>query len=336
MNVNLIKCSQTMENMNTGTKATILNVQRLSTEDGPGIRTTVFFKGCPLHCSWCHNPESIHLKSQIHWMAIRCIGCNSCIQICPENALIRNEEGLIIDRHKCTICGLCWQECPANAIEVLGKQISVEELINEVIKDETYYRKSDGGVTYSGGEPTLQSRFVIESLKQLKQMNIQTALDTCGFFAYETLEKILPFTDLVLYDLKLIDSALHTKYTGQSNEIILKNLDNLISDKAVNPDDFEIWIRTPLIPDITATKENLTGIAAYLLNAGIDHVGRWELCAFNNLCQDKYKRLDMEWEFIHTPLMTRIELDECREWCVQTGFPSDKVIVTGAAKVECT
>lgn len=323
-----------MANMNKVKTATILNFQRLSTEDGPGIRTTVFFKGCPLQCSWCHNPESIHLKTEIHWMAVRCIGCNSCIQVCPNHALLRNEDRLVIDRQKCDSCGYCWQECPANAMEVLGQEITVEELVSAVLKDKTYYQKSDGGVTFSGGEPTLQSKFVVESLRQLKKLDISTALDTCGFFAFETLEKILPYTDLVLYDLKLLDSELHKQYTGQSNEIILRNLDSLLTKKANNTMDFEIWIRTPLIPGITATKENLTDISSYLIKAGIEHLTKWELCAFNNLCVDKYERLDLDWEFIHSPLLTRSELDECRNWCLQAGFPSEKIFVTGATRVE--
>lgn len=323
-----------MHELSANKLATILNYQRLSTEDGPGIRTTVFFKGCPLHCSWCHNPESIHSQKEMQWMATRCIGCNTCIQICPENALKRNPEGLSIDRSKCNICGSCWQACPSNALEILGNFVSVDEMVKEILKDETYYQKSNGGVTFSGGEPTLQSAFLLEALKQLRSLGIQTALDTCGFFTIATLEKLLPFCNLILYDLKLIDSNLHQQTTGQSNELILQNLQHLVSLKSNPAFDFNLWIRTPLIPGITATQKNLSGIASFLLGLGSERISRWELCAFNNLCQDKYKRLDLEWKFNQTPLMSNAELKSCREWSLETGFPPEKVFVTGSAKVE--
>jgi len=323
-----------MKNNVAGNTATILNYQRLSTEDGPGIRTTVFMKGCPLHCGWCHNPESIRQKQEIQWMAVRCIGCNTCIQICPEKALKRNDDELEIDRQNCNLCGQCWQVCPTNAVEVLGINTSIEVLIKELMKDEAFYIKSGGGVTFSGGEPTLQSSFVQEALQQLSIKNIDTAIDTCGFYAPETINNLLPFTDLVLFDLKLINSNQHLEYTGQKNEIILQNLRQLIAIKKSLPASFDLWIRTPLIPGITATQENLTGIANFLIEIGAEYITRWELCAFNNLCQDKYMRLNLDWRFKGTRLMRASELEDCKQWVLESGFPPEQVFITGAARVE--
>ncbi|MHB8134613.1 MAG: glycyl-radical enzyme activating protein [Anaerolineaceae bacterium] len=323
-----------MNNIEIGKTANILNYQRLSTEDGPGIRTTVFMKGCPLHCAWCHNPESILQKQEIQWMAVRCIGCNTCIQICPENALQRNESGLLIDRQSCNLCGQCWQGCPTNALEVLGINTSLDLLIKELMKDEAFYLKSGGGVTFSGGEPTLQSSFVQEALQQLCNKNINTAIDTCGFYNQETIKKIIPFTDLVLFDLKLIDSDQHLEYTGQRNEIILQNLRQLIAIKKSKPAAFDLWIRTPLIPGITTTQDNLKGIANFLTEIGVEYITRWELCAFNNLCQDKYERLNLNWQFSGTLLMRRTELEACKQWVLEAGFPPEQVFITGASRVE--
>lgn len=267
-------------------------------------------------------------------MANLCIGCNTCIQVCLERALKRNEDGLLIDRQYCNLCGRCWQECPTNALEVLGMNTSIELLIKELKKDETYYQKSGGGVTFSGGEPTLQASFVLEALKQLRDLNIDTAIDTCGFYNQETIDKLLPFTDLVLFDLKLIDSHQHLEFTGQRNEVIFQNLRHLIAIKASQHASFDLWIRTPLIPDVTTTKENLTGIANFLTELGTEYFNRWELCAFNNLCQDKYLRLNRDWRFKGTQLMRRTDLEDCKQWVLETGFPPDRIFITGAARVD--
>ena len=314
--------------------ATILNYQRLSTEDGPGIRTTVFFKGCPLNCQWCHNPESISSKPQLQWFSSRCIGCNSCIEICEQNALQRIDQNLKIDRNICNVCGRCAEACPANAIELIGEKVTADQVLAEVLKDSTYYQKSQGGVTFSGGEPILQSNFVIKALQLLRENNLHLALDTCGLFKYQILESIYPLVDLILYDVKMIDPQLHRQFTGQSNQLILENLSNVISHLEQSPGQFELWIRTPLIPESTATKENLQAIANFLIDHGINQISRWELCAFNNLCNDKYKRLDKEWVYENQPLMTRSELDQCHQWVIETGFSPEKVWVSGATRVE--
>ena len=309
----------------------ILHLQRLSTEDGPGIRTTVFFKGCPLRCAWCHNPESLSPRPQIQWFASRCLGCETCLAACPDHLLQRTQAGLVIDRECCQGCGKCAEACPAGAIELLGKTVTVEELLGVLRKDRAYYDASGGGVTLSGGEPTLQADFVEALLRGLKAEGIATALDTCGLCSIDTLERLLPFTDLLLYDLKLSDPALHRQYTGSANGRILDNLRHLRQMQSRLP--FRLWIRTPLIPGATATPENLAALGNYLSEALDGCVERWELCAFNNLCRDQYTRLGLEWAYAQAPLLTTAELSACEQAAKAAFRHPEIVIATGATRL---
>jgi pyruvate formate lyase activating enzyme len=309
----------------------ILHLQRLSTEDGPGLRTTVFFKGCPLHCGWCHNPESISTKPQTQWFAVRCLECNTCLTACPNNSLTRTEAGLVIDRSRCKGNGACAEACPSGAIELLGRTMTVDELLSELIKDRAYFEKSGGGVTLSGGEPTLQVDFVEAVLRGLKARGISTALDTCGLCTPATLDCLLPFTDLVLYDLKLFDTDLHRQFTGSPNRQILDNLLHLRDVRRCQP--FQLWIRTPLIPEVTTTAENLSALGRFLADQLDGSVSRWELCAFNNLCRDQYTRLDLEWAYAQTPLMTAEELARCEQIAKASGVNPEIVLATGVTRM---
>lgn len=281
----------------------ILNYQRMSTEDGPGLRTTLFVKGCPLKCRWCHNPESIAVNAHAEWIGVRCIGCKTCLTVCPNGALEAAEEGIYIDRTKCVACGGCVDACPTGALEMKGKRVTPEEAFKELVKDEAYFG-ADGGVTLSGGEITMQAKEAAELLKMLKERGIGTAVDTCGLTTKEHLDMLMPYTDIFLYDVKLIDSNRHKEFTGVGNEIILANFDYLA--ERVKGTDKKIWVRTPIIPGATDTDDNIRGIARFIKGK----YDRWDMCAFNNLCRDKYERLYTDWFYKSTELMTDERMDE--------------------------
>jgi pyruvate formate lyase activating enzyme len=310
----------------------ILHLQRLSTEDGPGIRTTVFFKGCPLRCAWCHNPESLSPQPQVQWLENRCIGCHTCLDACPDGCLAATAEGIRIDRECCQGCGTCAAACPANALERLGTSVTVDVLVREVSKDRSYYEASGGGVTVSGGEPLMQPEFVARFLAQVQAEGIPTALDTCGLAAQPSLEKVLPHVDLVLFDLKEIDPARHQAFAGQDNAAILKALLFVREHIVQRAPETRLWVRTPLIPGATASRENLLGLGSFL-SAHLDGlVERWELCAFNNLCRDKYRRLGMTWAYGGTPLLTEKELAELEGWAGESGVDPAMVVATGSTR----
>ena len=302
----------------------ILNYQRMSTEDGPGLRTTLFVKGCPLKCRWCHNPESISPKPQIEWIAVRCIGCGTCVQTCPRGVLSATEEGITIARDTCVACACCVEECPTGALELKGKRITPQEAYKELVKDEAYYGK-EGGVTLSGGEITMQAQEAAELLRMLKERGIGTALDTCGLTTRQNIDLLLPYVDVFLYDVKLIDSAEHERFTGVGNEAILANFDYIAEQ--VRGTDKRIWVRTPIIPGATDTDDNIRGIARFIKGK----YDRWEMCAFNNLCRDKYERLYQDWFYKSTELMTAERMAELVAIARAEGL--DEVYATGATRL---
>lgn len=303
----------------------ILNYQRMSTEDGPGLRTTLFVKGCPLKCRWCHNPESISFKPLIEWIAIRCIGCMSCVETCPRHALSATQDGIKINRDVCIACGKCIDECPTGALELKGREISVDDAFKELVKDAAYFGK-DGGVTLSGGEILSQAKDAAELLKKLKEHGIGTAVDTCGLTTKENIDLVSPYADVFLWDIKLIDPDEHETFTGVRNDVILENF-NYLAEK-VKGTSKRIWIRTPIIPGATDTDENIRGIARFIKGK----YERWEMCAFNNLCRDKYDRLYQDWFYAKTELMTDERMDELVRIAESEGLT--EVYRTGATKLK--
>lgn len=303
-----------------------LDIQRMSSEDGPGLRTTIFFKGCSLACAWCHNPESIQKKFQVHWLSARCIGCGTCLNVCPNGALSQTESGIKIDRRLCTGCYTCFSACPTLALEGKGQDAEPAELCRELLKDRAYFGR-DGGVTLSGGEALLQEG-AVELLQLLKAEGVQTAVDTCGMLFTEQLERALPYTDILLYDLKLMNDADHERWTGRGNTMILRNLGVAALWAKGNG---RLWIRTPIIPGATDSVENIRAIGERI-NA-IGGAERWELCAFNNLCSDKYKRLDIDWTFKDTPLVSKQHMQELLEAAKSTHACED-IRATGALSEE--
>ena len=303
-----------------------------TTHDGPGMRTTFFLKGCPLRCAWCHNPEGISPKKQIWWDGRKCIGCFSCKDPCSNGAFTMDEQGIHIDRERCVACGHCAALCPSKALNVIGRERSVADMVREAQKYRTYYDSFGGGVTLSGGEPLLQAEAVAVLLSELREKGIHTAVDTCGCVPQSALEQVLPHTCCILYDLKLMDPREHEHFTGVGNARILENFRYLLRWKREQNPRLEIWVRTPLIPNATATRENISAIAEFLLTVGAENqIDRWELCAFNNVCADKYKKLGTQWAMADVPLMKQQQLEQIRAWIDDAGFPEDKLVVSGLA-----
>jgi len=333
-NERVITKETALEYVDKDLKGLILHLQRFSTEDGPGIRTTIFFKGCPLHCLWCHNPESMSIEPQIQWLENRCIGCGTCIKTCPLGCLTKTEQGVVIDRELCTGCGDCAETCPANAMELLGRQVSLDELVEELIKDQIYFEKSGGGVTLSGGEPLMQPDFAAALLHRLKKRDVNTAIDTCGVCSTSSLDKLLLYTDIVLFDLKEAEPEKHYDFTGLHNQRIFDNLIYIRDYIVKRAPEKILWIRTPLIPEATATRDNITGLGAFITKNLAGVVQRWDLCAFNNLCRDKYRRLGIAWQYASTPLMTKDAVRELEQCAKLSGVDPEIVIATGATRVE--
>jgi pyruvate formate lyase activating enzyme len=314
--------------------ARILEIQRMSTEDGPGLRTTVFFKGCSLKCRWCHNPESISPRPQVYWIENRCIGCRTCMDLCPEQALTLTPEGVQIDRELCDGCGQCATECPSTAMEFLGRKWSLEDLLGEVLKDRAYFATSNGGITVSGGEPGLQAKFVAPFLERLQKAGIHTALDTCGMYTGTLLDGLLAHARLVLYDLKHSDPDRHKALTGHSNQRVLENAIRAAQFISSCVEEKQMWIRTPIIPQATDTAENIGGIGRFIADNLNGVVSRWELCAFNNLCTDKYRRLDMAWPYGDCPLPDRSHMEHLAEVAQTSGVDPAIVHWSGATNME--
>ena len=283
-------------------KGITFSVQRFSTDDGPGIRTTVFLKGCPLHCVWCHNPEGLSPRPELMWYDVHCIGARDCMSACPEDALELLSQGMFIDRDRCSTCGDCVIACPAGALEVIGCQWTPEELYSEVEKDRVFYETSGGGVTISGGEPMRQPDFVLALAHICREAGIHVALDTCGVVLWEQYERVLPVVDLVLFDLKIFDADCHQAGTGVDNCSIMENA-RLIAASGV-----PMWIRTPIIPGYTADAANIDALGGFIATE-LSTVQRWDLLAYTNLGQPKYHRLDRPYGLEGVPLLTRVEMD---------------------------
>ncbi len=267
--------------------ATIFDIQRNSYVDGPGIRTTVFFKGCNLRCAWCHNPESQSPKPQMMFYKNKCTGCGKCKEKCPNHL------------ESCEFCGKCTLYCPHDAREICGKEYTVDEVMREILKDKVFYENSGGGVTFSGGECMLQIDFLEKILKSCKENGIHTAVDTAGHVPYERFERILPYTDLFLYDIKCFDSEKHKQYTGVGNELILENLKRLLATNK------SVWIRIPIIPTINDTEEELQGIKEYIFSCG--KPAKFELLPYHAMGEHKYAALGMKVQTFSAPTSEKIE-----------------------------
>jgi len=267
-------------------KGVVFNIQRYSIHDGPGIRTTVFLKGCPLSCLWCQNPESQSIKPEIFYNVERCVGCGKCITVCPAKAIEMGDAKVITDRNICTGCGSCVDACPEEARELMGKYMTVEEVVEEVMKDDIFYQRSGGGVTLSGGEPFTQWKFSANILKHCKEKSAHTAIETCGYAPWKTMEQVLQYTDLVLYDLKHMDPKEHMKLTGVSNELILENVRRIWHERHI-----PIWIRVPVIPGYNDSPANIDALAGFVVNE-LSPFLQIHLLPYHRLGESKVQQLE--------------------------------------------
>jgi pyruvate formate lyase activating enzyme len=285
----------------------IWDIKKYAIHDGPGIRTTVFLKGCPLRCPWCCNPESQDLCPEIIWLAENCIHCHRCLDNCPSQA-ISEEAGQKkrIDRNRCDFCGICINNCPHQALNLIGKRMTVSEVLKKVVEDAIFYVRSGGGLTLTGGEPTAQSDFAYELLRQYKvrERGSHTAIETCGFVDWPTLSHLLEYTDLVLYDIKHMDSGHHLRLLGVSNELILQNARRIAKSHS------RLVIRLPLIPGINDTEENIRKTAAFARR--LPQVEELDLLPYHRLGENKYARLNREYALSGIRMLSPSRLAEIR------------------------
>jgi pyruvate formate lyase activating enzyme len=261
----------------------VFDIKKFSIHDGPGIRTTVFFKGCPLSCWWCHNPEGQSPEPELVLRASRCIRCGACLEVCDQGAISWDGDVVFTDREKCVLSGACVEVCYAEAREIVGQEMTVAQVMAEIERDIAFYDQSGGGVTFSGGEPLSQPGFLLVLLRASKEKEIHTAVDTCGFATWETLDSIRKHVDLFLYDLKLMDDARHRRFTGVSNELILKNLQRLSAQG------HDIFLRVPIIPGINDDAENIRQIGTFA--AALPRLNRVDILPYHRAAAEKYHRL---------------------------------------------
>lgn len=279
----------------------IFDIKRFAVHDGNGIRTTVFFKGCPLECIWCHNPEGIALKAQLAFFGEKCIECGKCVSVCRSHAHVIDGKGHSFYRNECTLCGICEKECLGEALKLYGKTVSIDEILPVLLEDISFYQSSGGGVTLSGGECLLQAEACAGLLKKLKEHGINTAVDTCGFVPQKAVAAVIPYTDMFLYDIKAYDEDVHIKCTGHSNKIILENL------KYIDSQNIPVEIRIPYVPDFN--------------NSQIDKIGEFLSCLkcvtavrvlpYHNYAGSKYDSLGMRRTLPET-LPTDADIEEAK------------------------
>jgi len=289
----------------------ILEIKGNSLDDGPGIRTVVFFKGCPLDCSWCHNPESKRTSAEMSFDQEACVGCDACLDACGRGALSR-EDARFIDREKCDMCVECVEACPSGALSRVGRTMSVEEVAREIEKDLPFFRTSGGGATMSGGEPTMFMDFLSRLLARLEEGGVKTIVETCGHFEADEFEReVLPRVDAVYFDLKILDDVVHRRECGVSNARILENFERLHGECGRRG--IELLPRVPLVPGVTATRANLEAIADFLRSCGASRVA---LLEYNPLWMEKSARLGRPspraGELAMNSWMPRSEIEACR------------------------
>lgn len=293
--------------------ATIFDIKRYSINDGPGIRVTIFFKGCPLRCQWCHNPESFSARIEKMYNASKCIGAQACVEICPYDALTLTKDGIVTDTSKCDLCGKCAEVCPTKAIEMTGYQETVDNILKEIEKERIVIDQSGGGVTFSGGEPLQHLPFLIKLLDACGKRGFHRAVDTTGFTDTKNLLEVAKRTDLFLYDLKHMDPDKHKKFTGVSNDLILNNLQELAKTGA------NINIRIPFIGGVNTDEENVERSAAFIA-ALAGEKKLVNLLPYHNIAAHKYKKLGKEYDQTELVEPTQEEISRAVEIFLRHGL----------------
>jgi len=291
----------------------IFNIQRFSLHDGPGIRTTVFLKGCTLRCRWCHNPESLSAEKELVFVAEKCIGCGACFEACPTGALSLVEGQRRYDAVKCRLCGKCAEACFAGALELEGRDVTVEEVVEEVLRDRIFYETSGGGVTLSGGEPLMQADFAAEVLARCRAEALHTAVDTAANVPWDAFERTLPHTSLVLLDLKLLDEERHRVATGAGNALILENA------RRLGAGEVPVVVRVPVIPGQTDDAQNLAAIAEFV--GEMERVEEVELLPYHRFAEAKYRRLRLGYALEGTEPPSAERLAELAGHFASRGIP---------------
>lgn len=289
--------------------ATIFDIKRFAVHDGDGIRTTVFFKGCPLRCAWCHNPEGLAREKQLAYYAGKCVSCGLCAGVCPTGAQSLTESGHLFERAKCLNCGKCENICIQGALKLYGKEMTVEQLLPILSEDKAFYDNSGGGVTLSGGECLLQADFCSALLKALKQTGIHTAVDTCGAVSKKAVDAVLPFTDIFLYDIKAIDESIHIRGTGVSNRQILENFEYL-AEKNV-----PVEVRYPFVPEYNDGEAEK--IAVYL--SGFSNITKVRVLPYHNYAGSKYAALGLK-NTLPTVLPDNVALETAKACFLKRGI----------------
>ena len=297
----------------------ITNIQKFSIHDGDGIRTSVFFKGCPLKCEWCHNPETQRYEREMQFDPGKCTGCGACVKACPSQALTMKDGRPVLDKEACTLCGRCENYCPAGIREIVGREYTVKELVKELMKDQIFYEDSGGGVTLSGGEVmTMDMDYILAVARELKRQDITLTIDTCGYVQYERLQALLPYVNTFLYDVKVMDPELHKKYIGADNKLILENLVRLARDGA------RIYIRIPTIKEVNGNEKNMRETIAFLKEHDI-HPAQVNLLPYHDTGSGKYSKLDMEYKGTDLHAPDREEMEAFVRLFVEAGFANTKI-----------
>ena len=291
--------------------AAITGIQRYSVHDGPGIRTIVFFKGCPLHCQWCQNPETQSPNIEMILNPDLCIGCGSCEVVCPRKEAKPFQNGYDFNRSLCLSCGECQRVCFTEARKLNGKIVSLDQVEEEILRDSVFYNNSGGGVTVSGGEPLIHKTFVLQLFKRMKAHNINTAVETCGYVSWDNIKTILPYTDLFLYDIKAMDPATHKKYTGQNNDLIIQNF------KRIRQAGADVIIRIPLIPDVNDNENMYRDVAKLAIE---NNVGMIHIMPFHQMGSSKWKGMGMNYKFENIAPLSMDRAEKAKKYFTDKGI----------------